>query len=68
MLNKVVKSEEGIMAAEATLNTAIATAKNLLRMNLLTPEQISQAVSLPLEQVLALRDELSKEMDVQNIG
>lgn len=56
------------MAAEATLNTAIATAKNLLRMNLLTPEQISQAVSLPLEQVLALRDELSKEMDVQNIG
>lgn len=112
LLNRLVKSEEGIMAAETTLsklsqerwrwiiqgqiegrerdirsgyiaheqkglergrkegalNTAIATAKNLLRMNLLTPEQISQAVSLPLEQVLALRDELSKEMAVQNIG
>ncbi len=37
---------------------AIANAKNLLRMNLGTPEQIAQAVCLPLDQVLALKDEL----------
>ncbi len=41
--------------------TKIANAKNLLRMNILTPEQISQAVSLPLEQVLALKAELEQE-------
>ena len=40
---------------------AIANAKNLLRMNLGSLEQISQAVSLPLEQVLALKEELDRE-------
>ena len=43
---------------EGARETAIANAKNLLLMNLLTPEQISQAVSLPLEQVLELQKEL----------
>ena len=38
--------------------TAIANARNLLHMNLLTPEQISQACSLPLEEVLALKKEM----------
>lgn len=42
-------------------DTAIANAKNLLLMNILTPEQISQAVSLPLEQVLAIKEELKSE-------
>jgi predicted transposase/invertase (TIGR01784 family) len=37
---------------------ALANAKNLIRMNLGTPEQIAQAVSLPLEQVLALKEEI----------
>ena len=41
--------------------TAIANAKNLLRMNLGSLDQISQAVSLPLEQVIALKEELSHE-------
>ena len=41
--------------------TAIANARNLLSMNLGTPEQIAQAVSLPLEQVLALKNELETE-------
>ena len=41
--------------------TAITNARNLLSMNLGTPEQIAQAVSLPLEQVLALKDELETE-------
>ena len=34
-------------------------ARNLLRMNILTPEQIAQAVSLSLEEVLTLQKELS---------
>ena len=45
-------------SVDATKNSS---AKNLLRMKLLTPEQISQAVSLPLEQVIALQKELESE-------
>ena len=44
-----------------TQQTSIANAKNLLRMNLGSLEQISQAVSLPLEQVLALKEELEQQ-------
>lgn len=47
---------EGI--TKGAQQTAITNAKNLLQMNLGTPEQISQAVSLPLEQVLALKSEM----------
>ena len=36
---------------------ALESAKNLLDMNVLTPEQIAQAVGLPLEQVLELQKE-----------
>ena len=35
--------------------TALKNAENLLKMNLLTPEQIAQAVELPLEEVLELK-------------
>ena len=42
--------------------TAIANAKNLLLMNLGTPEQISQAVSLPLDEVIALKEELASQI------
>ena len=45
----------------AAEDRSIANAKNLLRMNLGSPDQISQAVSLPLEQVLALKEELAHE-------
>ena len=48
--------EEGV--ADGAQQNAIANAKSLLKMNLGTPEQISQVVSLPLEQVLALKEEL----------
>ena len=40
---------------------SIANAKNLLRMNLGSPEQIAQGTGLPLEQVLALKEELEHE-------
>ena len=45
----------------AVEDNKIANAKNLLRMNLGSVEQISQAVSLPLDQVLALKEELNHE-------
>ncbi|MDY6397046.1 MAG: hypothetical protein SPL22_04885 [Treponema sp.] len=40
---------------------AIANAKNFLRMNLGSPEQIAQGTGLPLEQILALKEELTRE-------
>ena len=39
---------------------AVESAKNLLRMKVLTPKQISEGIDLPLEQVL----ELQKEIEV----
>ena len=51
--------------AEGAQQTARTNARNLLRMNLGTPEQIAQAVSLPLEEVLALKAGLSQETVVE---
>ena len=49
--------EEGL--SEGVQQNARETAKNLLSLNKLTSEQIAHAVSLPLEEVLALKDELA---------
>ena len=49
--------EEG--RKEGAKQNAIANARNLLNMQLGSPEQIAQAVSLPLEQVLAIKEELA---------
>ena len=43
---------------EAKEETAIATAKNFLKETALPPEQIARCCSLPLEQVLALKEEV----------
>ena len=40
---------------------ALASARQLLAMQLLTPEQIAQAVQLPLEQVIALQSTTCNE-------
>lgn len=40
-------------------------ARNLLRMQLGNPEQIAQAVSLPLEEIFVLQKELSGEDTAQ---
>ena len=48
--------EQGV--AEGAQQNAIANAKNALDMGL-TPEQIAQITSLPLEQVLALKEEVA---------
>ena len=36
-------------------------AKNLIKMNVLSPEQIAQGTGLPIETVLELADEISKK-------
>ncbi len=45
--------------AEGEKNASVKNAKNLLQMNILTPQQISQAVSLPVEEVLKLQEEIT---------
>ena len=48
---------EGI--EEGAQQTAVANAKNFLLLNKLLPEEIAECCSLPLEQVLALKEELA---------
>ena len=48
---------EGLMAGEK--KRAISDAINLLKMNVLTPEQIAQATGLTQDEVLALAKEAS---------
>lgn len=53
---RVMKREAFEDGAEAN---ARQNARNLLRMKLGNPEQIAQAVSLPLEEIFVLQKELS---------
>ena len=50
-----VAKREGI--AQGAHDNAVQNTRNLLAMNILTPEQIAQATGLPLEEVLALQKE-----------
>ena len=54
---------EGIVQGEArgAQRNAIANAENFLKLNKLTAEEIAACCSLPLEQVLALKNELETE-------
>ena len=56
-LDMQVKAEEAREEGldEGKKQKAIETAMNLLKINLLSPEQISQSVELPLEKVLELQ-------------
>ena len=58
---QTIDEEKEIFYEEGERANKIANAKNLLSMNIITPEQISQAIDLPLEEVLALKEEMSKE-------
>ena len=51
--------EEGVV--EGSKQAAIANAKNFLRKSNLSPDMIAECCALPLEQVLALKEELSRE-------
>ena len=53
-----VAKKEGI--AQGEHDKAVESARNLLAMNVVTPEQIAQANGLPLEEVLNLQAELNK--------
>lgn len=44
-----------IMCEEGREEKAVESATNLLKMNMLSPEQISQTIGLPLEQVLEIQ-------------
>ena len=44
--------------AEGAQQKAIEDAKNLLKMNICTVEQISQAIGLPIEQILQLKAQI----------
>ena len=45
--------------AEGTMQAHLAMAEKLLRMNLLTAEQIAEASELPLSEILSLKEKLS---------
>ncbi|MBR5965190.1 MAG: hypothetical protein IK015_03665 [Treponema sp.] len=51
--------KEGL--AEGAQQKAVEAATNLLRMKVLTPEQIAQAQGLPLDEVLALKEQLAAQ-------
>ena len=55
---QTIDEEKYYAREEGAQERAIANAKNFLRMNLLTPEQIAIGTSLPLEQILELKKEL----------
>ena len=58
---KFIEVQKKIAYEDGEEATKIANAKNLLRMNLGSVEQISQAVSLSLDQVLALKEEQEQQ-------
>ena len=51
--------EDGVEYGER--QATISNAKNLLKLNKLSAEEIADCCSLPLEQVLALKEELNRE-------
>ena len=58
---KFIEVQKKIAAEDATEATKIANAKNFLSLNKLSADEIAQGTSLPLEQVLALKEELDRE-------
>ncbi len=55
------ESYDETLRNDGRIQNAIANAKNLLLETDLPPEKIARCCSLPLEQVIALKEELSHE-------
>ena len=55
-----VKEGHDVGIEEGAWQNARETARNLLRMDVLTLEQVAQATSIPVEEVRALREELAR--------
>ena len=53
-----VKVQKQISFEEGEESAKITNARNLLKLNKLSDEEIAQCCSLPLEQVLTLKEEL----------
>ncbi len=58
---QTIDEEKEIAFEEGAQANAIENARNFLRINLGTPEQIALCCSLPLETVLAIKEELKAE-------
>ncbi len=61
---KFIEVQKRIAAEDARIDNA----KNFLQKSNLSPEMIADCCSLPLEQVLALKEELSRESEVQSLS
>ncbi|MBQ3670364.1 MAG: hypothetical protein II921_02660, partial [Treponema sp.] len=57
-----IKHQRHMAFDEGARQKAVEAAKNLLRMNVLPPEQIAKAIGLSVEDVVSLRDALGKEI------
>ena len=55
------ESYDETLRNDGRIENAIANAKNLLKKSNLSSEMIAECCSLPLEQVIALKEELSHE-------
>ena len=58
---KFIEVQKKIAYEDGEEATKIANAKNLLSLNKLSAAEIARCCSLPLEQVLALKEELAHE-------
>ena len=56
---QTIDEEKEISYEEGKAEKAIEDAENFLKLGVNTPEQISQAIGLPLEQVLQIKENLS---------
>ena len=61
-----VKVQKQISFEEGEESAKITNARNLLKKSNLSAEMIADCCSLPLEQVLALKEELSCEPQIAN--
>ena len=62
---QTIDEEKAIAFEEGATEQKRETAQNFLKMNVGTPEQIAQGTGLPLAEVLALQEELSREAVAQ---
>ena len=61
---QTIDEEKDIAFEEGREEGRIEAAENFLRMGVVTPEQISQAIGLPLEQVLQIKERIMSEEPV----
>ncbi len=58
---RTIDEEKDIAFEEGRAEGRIEAAENFMRMGVITPEQISQAIGLPLEQVMQIKERIMNE-------